>query len=294
LALRAEAAKRTLAKELDERKRAEKHREILETMGSTQALTGHFPYYIRKTKVVLEDGITIGGKSIREHLGVLNIRDVLGWLEDVVQKKSPVTEDTVSEIHGIVMKGILPDAAGFYRRHPVCISGAGHVPPNWVKVPRLMQDFSAWLESGPGREHPVVHAAKAHIELVKIHPLIDGNGRTARLLTSLLLMRSGYPPAMYTSGSRPEYMQAADGPSEAVSPVSPRRAVKPLASALGIYAAVLPKRLEGWPPGVRILAPAATPRGRSAWGRGNFTGLVRRRQSNWVCARRSMRTSRRG
>jgi len=84
LALRAEAAKRTLAKELDERKRAEKHREILETMGSTQALTGHFPYYIRKTKVVLEDGITIGGKSIREHLEVLNIRDVLGWLADVV------------------------------------------------------------------------------------------------------------------------------------------------------------------------------------------------------------------
>ncbi|HUW66055.1 MAG TPA: Fic family protein [Spirochaetia bacterium] len=165
---------------------------------------------IYETKVVLEDGITIGGKSVREHLEVLNIRDVLKWLENVVQKKSPVTEDAVREIHRIVMKGILDEDAGFYRRHAVYISGAWHVPPNWIKVPQLMNEFSAWLEHGPGEDHPVVFAAKAHVELVKIHPFIDGNGRTARLLTSLLLMRSGYPPAMYTSGSRQEYMQALD------------------------------------------------------------------------------------
>jgi len=154
---------------------------------------------IYETKVVLEDGITIGGKSIREHLEVLNIRDVLNWLEGIVQNNTSVTEDTVREIHRIVMKGILPDDAG-----------AWHVPPNWVKVPELMQDFSAWLERGPGQEHPVVYAAKGHVELVRIHPFIDGNGRTARLLTSLLLVRSGYPPAMYTSGNRQEYMQALD------------------------------------------------------------------------------------
>lgn len=165
---------------------------------------------IYETKVVLEDGITIGGKSIREHLEVLNIRDALNWLEDTVKNKTPVTEDTIREIHRIVMKGILYDDAGFYRRHPVYISGAWHVPPNWIKVPELMQDFSVWLERGPGPEHPVVYAAKAHIELVRIHPFIDGNGRTARLLTSLLLMRSGYPPAMYTCASRQEYMHTLD------------------------------------------------------------------------------------
>lgn len=163
---------------------------------------------LSETQVVLEDGITIGGKSIREHLEVLNIRDALQWLETVVGEDTPVDERTVLEMHRIIMAGILGNDAGSYRRHPVFIRGSWHVPPNWVKVPILMDAFGVWLREGRKDEHPVSFAAKAHVELVRIHPFADGNGRTARLLVNLLLMREGYPPAMYSADNRLEYIES--------------------------------------------------------------------------------------
>ncbi len=163
---------------------------------------------LAETQVVLEDGVTIAGKSVREHLEVLNMRDALNWLERVVHDETPVTEQTVYEMHRIIMSGILKEEAGFLRREPVYIVGSTHVPPNWVKLPDLMTDFSGWLSQGPAESHPVVFATRAHLELARIHPFVDGNGRTARLLTNLLLMRQGYPPALYESERRAEYIQA--------------------------------------------------------------------------------------
>lgn len=163
---------------------------------------------LRETQVVLEDGITIGGKTIREHLEVLNVREALNWLTDFVQNKDSITDRTVLDIHHIIMEGILKEDAGRYRRDPVYIRGAWHVPPNWIKIPRLMDDLSNEIAKGPEGEHPIVFASQAHVKLVQIHPFIDGNGRTARLLTSILLMQQGYPAAMYTSGKRAEYLEA--------------------------------------------------------------------------------------
>ncbi len=163
---------------------------------------------LAETQVVLEDGVTIAGKSVREHLEVLNMRDALNWLERVVHDETPVTEHTVYEMHRIIMSGILKEEAGFLRREPVYIVGSTYVPPNWVKLPDLMTDFSGWLSQGPVESHPVVFATRAHLELARIHPFVDGNGRTARLLTNLLLMRHGYPPALYESERRAEYIQA--------------------------------------------------------------------------------------
>lgn len=163
---------------------------------------------LAETQVVLEDGVTIAGKSVREHLEVLNMRDALNWLERVVQDDASVTEHTVYEMHRIIMSGILKEEAGFLRREPVYIVGSAHVPPNWVKLPDLMTDFSEWLSRGPAESHPVVFATRAHFELAQIHPFVDGNGRTARLLTNLLLMRHGYPPALYEAAQRAEYIQA--------------------------------------------------------------------------------------
>ncbi|MDA8345401.1 MAG: Fic family protein [Thermaerobacter sp.] len=174
---------------------------------NTTAIEGN-TLTLSETQVVLEDGIAIGGKTLREHLEVLNIRDALNWLREVVQQTEPVTDRSILAMHRIIMAGILKEEAGFYRRQPVYIRGASHLPPNWVKVPELMEDLSSRLEASPGGEHPVVFAATAHLELVRIHPFVDGNGRTARLLTNLLLMRSGYPPAMYSVGERAEYIDA--------------------------------------------------------------------------------------
>lgn len=181
---------------------------IIRYAHETTALEGN-TLSIYETKVVLEDGITIGGKTVREHLEVLNIRGALGWLESAARAQTPITEDTIRDLHQIVMQGILPDEAGQYRRVPVYIRGALHVPPNWIKVPDLMRTFSEQLQQNTG-DHPVRVAAGAHIELVRIHPFIDGNGRTARLLTNLLLVRAGYPPALYTTDHRRDYMQALD------------------------------------------------------------------------------------
>ncbi len=174
---------------------------------ATTAIEGN-TLTLSETQVVLEKGITIGGKTVREHLEVLNMRDALGWLRDVVKSREPVTDRTILEMHGIIMAGILKEEAGFFRRQPVYIRGSDHVPPNWVKVPDLMKDLSERIDLGRGGEHPVVFAAQAHLELVRIHPFVDGNGRTARLLTNLLLMRSGYPPAMYSATERREYLDA--------------------------------------------------------------------------------------
>lgn len=174
----------------------------------TTALEGN-TLTLYETKVVLEDGLTIGGKTVREHLEILNIRDALAWLESLAAQRTPVTEDTIQEMHRLVMQGILREEEGHYRRVPVYIHGAFHVPPNWIKVPGLMREWIASLQQDSG-EHTVIFAAGAHIELVRIHPFVDGNGRTARLLTNLLLLRPGYPPALYTTDQRRDYMQALD------------------------------------------------------------------------------------
>lgn len=173
---------------------------------NTTAIEGN-TLTLAETQVVLE-GLTVGGKTLQEHLEVLNIRDALSWLRTIVQNTEPINGHTVLDIHKLIMAGILKEEAGMYRRQPVYIRGASHVPPNWVKLPEHMEQLSNLLETGPGYDHPVVFASRMHLRLVTIHPFVDGNGRTARMLTNLILMRHGYPPAMYSAGQRSEYIEA--------------------------------------------------------------------------------------
>lgn len=164
---------------------------------------------LRETQAVLEEGITVHGKSLREHLEVINSNESLDYLETAIKNNEPVTERLIMRFHEILMKGILKEEAGMYRRIPVFIKGARHVPPNWVKVPKLMSEFEIWLRESRGL-HPVVLAAKAHIKLARIHPFEDGNGRTCRLLVNYILMKNGYPPALFSSEKRDSYMKALD------------------------------------------------------------------------------------
>lgn len=173
----------------------------------TTALEGN-TLTLHETQVVLERGITVAGKTLREHLEVVNVRDAWEWLNGVVQEPGPITEEAILKMHEILMKSILGDEAGAYRRVPVFIRGSRYVPPNWVKVPDLMAAFATRLQEGPKGKHPIRFAAEAHIELGAIHPFIDGNGRVCRMLVNLLLMTSGYPPALYTQTSRAAYLTA--------------------------------------------------------------------------------------
>lgn len=163
---------------------------------------------LEETQVVLEHGVTIGGKTVREHLEVLNVRDAWERLKAAVSPGTPLTEELLLDIHKVLMKGILEDEAGRYRRVPVYIRGSMDVPPNWVKVPDLMADFARTFRLRDAAEHPIRFVARAHVDFVGIHPFSDGNGRTARMLVNFLLMREGWPPALYTVTDRAGYMRA--------------------------------------------------------------------------------------
>ncbi len=163
---------------------------------------------LHEAQVLLEDGTTVGGKTLREHVEVINVRSAWHALEGLVRDQGPLTEPALSDLHRLLTQGILGDEAGSYRRIPVYIRGSLHVPPNWVKVPDLMQRFMDRFGERPPGEHPVRWAALAHIELAGIHPFVDGNGRVSRLLVNWLLMRDGWPPALYTMTERQEYLTA--------------------------------------------------------------------------------------
>lgn len=163
---------------------------------------------LEETQVVLEHGITVGGKTIREHLEVLNVRDAWERLKATVAPGGPLAEDVVLGMHQVLMQGILEADAVRYRRLPVYIRGSMDVPPNWVKVPELMTAFVCTYRVRPVDEQPLRFAARAHVDLVGIHPFVDGNGRTARMLTNFLLMRDGWPPALYIVADRAAYLRA--------------------------------------------------------------------------------------
>jgi len=164
---------------------------------------------ISETKVVLE-GMTVGGKTMREHLEVINHRDAIDYLEEIVQKNERMTEWTIKSIHRLVLKGIQDKNAGVYRKENVLIGGASHRPPDHVAVQELMERFVETVENEWSSIHPVERAAKVHAEFVKIHPFIDGNGRTSRLLMNFELMKAGFPPAVIKATNRASYYDTLD------------------------------------------------------------------------------------
>ena len=162
----------------------------------------------RETAVVIEKGLTVGGKSLKEHLEATNHAHALDFVRSLIKKKpSQLLTREILTIHDIILKRVDDDNAGYYRSVPVRISGSMVVMPNPRKVPDLMAEFHAWLTS-KHKLHPVAFAGEAHYRLVTIHPFVDGNGGTARLLMNLLLMMYGYPPAIIRKRDRLAYIGA--------------------------------------------------------------------------------------
>lgn len=163
---------------------------------------------LRETQVVLE-GITVGGKSIKEHLEAINHEKAILFLDDLVKDNEPISEWNIKNIHQLILKDIDNENAGRYRKENVTIKGATHIPLDYLKVPELMEKliltYNTWNEY-----HPIIQAALLHGELVKIHPFVDGNGRTSRLLMNLVLMNNGYNPVIIKKESRLKYYEALD------------------------------------------------------------------------------------
>lgn len=161
-----------------------------------------------ETALVVEKGLTVEGKTLPEHLEAINHAEALDYIKELASKKRPeLTETDLLNLHRLILKKIDDANAGRYRTVDVSISGSDVKLPSPVKVPELMEQFMSWL-TGTSELHPAKLAIDAHFRLVSIHPFIDGNGRTARLLMNLLLMQAGFPPAVIRNEVRREYIES--------------------------------------------------------------------------------------
>jgi Fic family protein len=162
---------------------------------------------LRETQVVVEEGITIGGHTLREHLEATNHAKAFDELTRLVDHASSMTLETILHLHAIVLHDI-HETAGQFRDIPVYIRGSELRPPSANQVPTLMSQWIHWHESEGPQYHPIVRAAIAHHGFVAVHPFIDGNGRTSRLLLNLQLLRDGYAPAFLLREWKGRYLQA--------------------------------------------------------------------------------------
>jgi Fic family protein len=148
---------------------------------------------LQETALVVSEGVTIGGKSMREHLEAINHAQAIEFIKETASNDIEITEWTVREIHALILHGINREQAGQYRNVPVMITGSRHVPPQPYLIAPQMENFILqYRQMEMDGTHSVLIAAYLHDELVKIHPFIDGNGRTSRLLMNLYLLSKGY------------------------------------------------------------------------------------------------------
>lgn len=147
---------------------------------------------LRETDLIINEGLTISGKSMREHLEAINHKDAIEYVKELATNNTELNEREVLTIHNLILRGIHPEHAGKYRDVPVMIKGSAHVPPQPYLVAEQMKAYFTWFRRNERRLHPVVLAAEMHQRLVTIHPFIDGNGRTARLVMNLILLRNGF------------------------------------------------------------------------------------------------------
>lgn len=147
---------------------------------------------LRETDLVINEGLTISGKSMREHLEAINHQEAIAYVKQLIDRNTPFNEREVLSIHNLILRGINPEDAGRYRRVQVMIKGSSFMPPQPFMVSKEMEEFFIWFETNKKNLHPIILAAELHLRLVTIHPFIDGNGRTSRLVMNLILLQSGY------------------------------------------------------------------------------------------------------
>lgn len=175
---------------------------ILDFTHNSTAIEGN-TLTIMETKVILEDGISIGGKKLREIYEVVNHKKAYDYVKKCIADGNSLNETITKDIHQILMDNIIP--GGIYRNQDVRISGAGHTPPSGNEMYRQIKDFYADLNWKYTELNPVEFAAWTHAEFVRIHPFIDGNGRTSRLIMNYQLMQYGFLPISIAKENRLEY-----------------------------------------------------------------------------------------
>lgn len=160
---------------------------------------------LNETKLILQEGITIGKKSLREHLDVTNQKEAFEWIENFVKKSREIKEVDILTLHRITLKEISNYWAGKYKISQNRIVGSKLKPTPPYKVHSEMNNLIHSINTNPQKYNPIELATFVHHELARIHPFVDGNGRTARLLCNLILMEKGYPPIIIRTRDRKKY-----------------------------------------------------------------------------------------
>lgn len=163
---------------------------------------------LRETQMVIQEGITVKGKSLREHFEAKNHDKAVNYLYEIVSQDYVLRSIDILSLHGLVLRTIEDDFAGRIRNAGVRITGANFVPPNANKVSDLLDELIAFVNENPLGLNDIELATIFHHKLVWIHPFFDGNGRTVRLAMNLLLMRKGFPPAIILKNDRKKYYDA--------------------------------------------------------------------------------------
>jgi Fic family protein len=181
----------------------------LELTYNSNAIEGN-KLTLKETYLVIQDGLTVKGKSLKDHLEAKNHNEAIHFLHDLIEheKRHTLSEHLIRSLQQLVIKEIEDSEAGRYRQGNVLITGSSHRPPDAYEVPNLMRELLTWIKRNEKKIHPVQLAALAHHKLVSIHPFTDGNGRTARLFMNLMLMQRGYPMAIILKNDRKKYYQA--------------------------------------------------------------------------------------
>ncbi|KKP67892.1 MAG: Filamentation induced by cAMP protein Fic [Candidatus Roizmanbacteria bacterium GW2011_GWA2_35_19] len=167
---------------------------------------------LKETFLVIQEGLTIKGKSLKDHLEAKDHFEALNYLYELVEKdkRQTLSEVLIRSIQSLVVRETEKENVGQYRYGNVIITGANHTPPNAIQIPRLMRNFILWVKDNQKKIHPIELAAMIHHRLVYIHPFFDGNGRTARLIMNLFLIQKGYPLVMILKNDRKRYYESLD------------------------------------------------------------------------------------
>lgn len=195
---------------------------------------------LRETQLVIQEGITIRGKSLREHFEAVNHEKAIAHLYSQVKPGYRLRSIDVLTLHGYVMRNIDDDFAGRLRNAAVRITGANFSPPAAARVPELLDELVDFINDNPDDLNEVELATLFHHRLAWIHPFFDGNGRTARLAMNLLLLQKGFPPAIILKNDRKKYYEALNQANNGAYHKLALLMLQALERSLNIYLAALP------------------------------------------------------
>lgn len=195
---------------------------------------------LRETQLVIQEGITIRGKSLREHFEAINHEKAIDHLYSLVKPAYRLRSIDILTLHGYVMRNIDDDFAGRLRNAAVRITGANFIPPSAARVPDLLDELITFITDNPDGLNDIELATLFHHRLVWIHPFFDGNGRSVRLAMNLLLLRSGFPPAIILKNDRKKYYDALNQANKGSYAKLALLMIQALERSLNIYLAAMP------------------------------------------------------